>query len=225
MTERHVPPTRDLLALEKSLWMSGVELIAGVDEAGRGPLAGPVVAAAVVFPRGIWIDGVDDSKKLSERQRTALFPLIHARALAVSVKAVSHSVIDSINILQASILAMQQAVDTLSCRPDVILADGNSFRHAELPFRNVIRGDSKSLSIAAASIVAKVTRDHLMRSYDAHFPVYGFARHKGYPTPQHLEAIRSHGPCEIHRRSFRMPVPDSGLDEPHAKGRVGGRVG
>jgi len=194
------------LEMEKALWADGIDAIAGVDEAGRGPLAGPVVAAAVVFPRGLLIDGVNDSKKLSEKRRESLYHTIYEKALSVGVGIVSHEVIDRINIFQASILAMRKAVERLSFEPQIVLADGNCFTHESLRFENIIHGDCLSFTIAAASIVAKVSRDNLMREYHEEFPLYGFDRHKGYGTKRHLEAIRRHGPCEIHRRSFRMPV-------------------
>jgi ribonuclease HII len=201
------------LEIERFFWERGMINIAGVDEAGRGPLAGPVVAAAVVFPMDQWIEDVDDSKKLTEGKREELFDEIYSKALGVAVSVVDHRTIDRINILQASVLAMQQAVETVSVKPDIVLADGVSFRHGSLRYENIIDGDAKCFSIAAASIVAKVTRDRLMMKYDEEFPMYGFARHKGYATKEHLEAIRALGMCEIHRRSFkpavlRQPEPD-----------------
>ena len=192
------------LEIEIALWTKGIRIIAGVDEAGRGPLAGPVVAAAVVFPSGTHIKGVEDSKKLSEKKREEMFPLIHEQALSVGVGIVGHDIIDRINILQATILAMHKALDELTVRPDFVITDGNSFRHEILRYENIIDGDEKSFTIAAASIVAKVTRDRLMREYDAHYPQYGFAQHKGYGTKRHLEAIRQFGLCDIHRRSFDL---------------------
>ena len=195
-----------LLKIEQDLWGEGIGLIAGVDEAGRGPLAGPVVAAAVIFPKGLFIDGVDDSKKLNECKREKLYHAIVEKAMSVEVGIVSHEVIDRVNIYQASILAMRKAVDKLALTPDLVIADGNCFRHEHLPFRNIIDGDAKSFTIAAASIIAKVTRDGLMKDYHARFPVYGFAQHKGYGTKRHVEAIRRHGLCEIHRKSFRVPA-------------------
>lgn len=194
-----------LLEIERSHWQRGIETIVGVDEAGRGPLAGPVVAAAVIFPKDIFIDGVDDSKKLSEKKREKFFHLIYEQAIGVGVGIVSHEVIDRINIYQASILAMRKAIEKLSITPQLVLADGNSFNHDTLRFENVIDGDAKSFTIAAASIIAKVTRDSLMREYHLQFPVYGFDRHKGYGTKRHVEAIHQYGLCEIHRRSFRVP--------------------
>jgi len=195
------------LEIEQALWEEGIDMIAGVDEAGRGPLAGPVVAAAVVFPRGLSIDGVNDSKKLSASRREILFHTIYEKALSVGVGIVSHEVIDQINIFQASALAMRKAVERLSLEAQIVLADGNCFTHESIRFRNIVHGDALSFTIAAASIIAKVSRDNLMREYHEEFPLYGFDRHKGYGTKQHLEAIRRHGPCEIHRRSFRMPHP------------------
>lgn len=195
-----------MLFFERKYWSEGIEIIAGVDEAGRGPLAGPVVAAAVIFPKEVYLEGVDDSKKLSPHRREQLFPLIHERAVGVGIGVVSHEEIDRINIYQASILAMRKALDQLSIVPSLVLADGNSFRHEALRFENIIKGDARSFTIAAASIIAKVTRDGLMREYDKLFPGYGFAKHKGYGTRAHVEAIRQNGLCEIHRRSFKVAL-------------------
>jgi ribonuclease HII len=192
------------LDIELTLWNKGIRALAGVDEAGRGPLAGPVVAAAVVFPNGTVIKGVEDSKKLSGKKREELFPLITEQALSVGVGIVGHDVIDRINILQATILAMQKAIDELSVRPDYVIVDGNSFCHESLQYENIIDGDEKSFTIAAASVIAKVTRDRLMLEYHAQYPFYGFAQHKGYGTKQHLEAIKRYGLCDIHRRSFDL---------------------
>jgi len=190
------------LEIERSLWMQGVGSIAGVDEAGRGPLAGPVVAASVIFPRDVLIEGVNDSKKISEKQREKLYDVIRAQALAVGVGIVGHEVIDRINILQATILAMRKAIEEMKGKPDFVIVDGNSFRHETLRFQNVIGGDAKSFTIAAASIIAKVTRDRMMREFDHQYPNYGFAQHKGYGTQRHLDAIREFGLCEIHRKTF-----------------------
>jgi ribonuclease HII len=195
------------LEIEQALWVEGVESIAGVDEAGRGPLAGPVVAAAVILPEGLLIEGVNDSKKLSPKRREILFHAIYDKALSVGVGIVSHEVIDRINIYQATILAMRKAVEKLNHPPSLVLADGNIFKHESLRYRNVINGDATSATIAAASIIAKVTRDSLMREYHEQFPLYGFDRHKGYGTKLHMEALRQHGVCPIHRRSFHLPVP------------------
>jgi len=190
------------LEIEHALWLQGIERIAGVDEAGRGPLAGPVVAASVIFPKEVIIDGVDDSKKCSAKQREMFFKLIMEQAISVGVGIVDNEVIDRVNILQATILAMRKSIENMSIHPEYTLIDGNSFKHETLKFRNIIGGDAKSFTIAAASIIAKVTRDRLMCDLDARFPQYGFARHKGYGTRQHIEAIRMHGMCDIHRRSF-----------------------
>jgi ribonuclease HII len=193
------------LELEDMYWEKGFEHVAGVDEAGRGPLAGPVVAGAVILPKGLYIDGVNDSKKLSPKQREVLYHRIFDVALSIGVGIVSHEVIDRINIYQASILAMRKAIDKLTLRPAIVLADGNSFKHEALRFQNVIDGDAKSMTIAAASIIAKVTRDSLMREYHVQFPEYGFDRHKGYGTRLHIDALRQHGLCPIHRRTFHIP--------------------
>jgi ribonuclease HII len=211
-TQTQVPT----LDFERKYWDEGAELVAGVDEAGRGPLAGPVVAAAVVFPPNVYIDGVNDSKRLSEKRREVLFHQIYEQAVSVGVGVVSHEVIDQINIFQASILAMRKAVDRLSVIPQVILADGISFTHDSLRYQNIVHGDSQSFAIAAASIVAKVTRDHLMREFHEVFPAYGFDRHKGYGTARHFDAIRQFGLCAIHRRSFHMPTNEHGhrVEEP-----------
>ena len=190
------------LEIERLLWMQGIGSIAGVDEAGRGPLAGPVVAASVIFPRDVLIEGVNDSKKISEKQREKLYDVIRAQALAVGVGIVGHEVIDRINILQATILAMRKAIEEMKGKPDFVIVDGNSFRHETLRFQNVIGGDAKSFTIAAASIIAKVTRDRMMREFDHQYPNYGFAQHKGYGTQRHLDAIREFGLCEIHRKTF-----------------------
>jgi ribonuclease HII len=190
------------LDIERTFWLQGIGHIAGVDEAGRGPLAGPVVAAAVIFPKNTVIDGVNDSKKCSAKHREKLFKLIYDQAVSVGIGIVDHEVIDRINILQATTLAMQKALENLYIQPELAMVDGNSFKHDTIKFRNIIGGDAKSFTIAAASIIAKVTRDRIMCELDVRFPHYGFARHKGYGTHQHIEAMRTYGLCEIHRRSF-----------------------
>lgn len=190
------------LSLERSLWNVGIENVVGIDEAGRGPLAGPVVAAAVVFPPETWIDGVDDSKKLSEKKREELYSIILEKARSVSVSIVDHRTIDEINILNATHKAMLDAVENLTVPPHYLLVDGNTFKHPTLLSKAIIDGDALSFTIAAASIVAKVTRDRIMREYDALYPQYGFAKHKGYGTKSHREAIARYGLCDIHRRSF-----------------------
>lgn len=187
---------------EQTLWQQGIQSIAGVDEAGRGPLAGPVVAAAVIFPNDCIIDGVNDSKKLSAKQREVLFDQIYEQAFAVGVGVVDHMEIDRINILQATMLAMKNALEQLSPPPEYVLVDGNYFTHNNYRYKTIVDGDAKSFTIAAASIVAKVTRDRLMIQLDTQYPEYGFAKHKGYGTKQHLDAIRQFGLCDVHRRTF-----------------------
>jgi ribonuclease HII len=195
-------PQIDTLALEKIAQMEGFVRIAGVDEAGRGPLAGPVMAAAVILPEGLCIQGVDDSKKLSRQKREHLFNVIMSRALSVGIGVVGPEVIDRINILQATRLAMLDAVGQLLPQPDYILIDGITAINSPIPQKTVKKGDSLSLSIAAASIIAKVTRDRMMVEMDLVFPGYGLAGHKGYGSAQHLEAIRLLGPSPIHRMTF-----------------------
>jgi ribonuclease HII len=200
----HVDLHIDLLLYEKKYWGNGISYIAGIDEAGRGPLAGPVVASAVIFERDIQIDGVNDSKKLTGKKREELFHFILEKAIAVGIGIVSHEVIDRINILQASFLAMNKAIDQMSVKPQQLLVDGNFFRHELYPVENIVKGDSLSHSIAAASIIAKVTRDALMVELHEQYPQYGFDRHKGYGTKAHIEAIKQHGYSPIHRRSFHV---------------------
>lgn len=195
-------------AFEQELWAAYAR-VAGVDEVGRGPLAGPVVAAAVMFERGYApssaLQGVSDSKTLAPQTRLELAAAIRAEALAVGVGVVDAATIDELNILNATFLAMTRAIERLSPPPEFLLIDGNRFKSAlAIPFQTIVKGDSKAFSIAAASIVAKVYRDALMTELDAQFPEYGFARHFGYPTPEHLDAIRKHGRCAIHRKSFKL---------------------
>jgi ribonuclease HII len=187
---------------EHAAWRRGVSRLAGVDEAGRGPLAGPVVAAAVVLAPGTRIRGVDDSKRLDAEQRAELFEIIHAKAMGVGVAVVDHLTIDRINILQATRLAMAQALGALALAPDLVLTDFVEVPGLTCPQRNLVEGDRRSASVAAASIVAKVTRDRIMEDADREFPLYGFVRHKGYATPEHREALERHGPCSLHRRTF-----------------------
>ena len=177
-------------------------LICCIDEAGRGPLAGPVVAGAVILPKNSWILYLNDSKKLSEKRREELFVRIQKEALAWSVGIAGPERIDEINILQATYEAMRKAIQGLPQKPDLLLNDAVTIPDVEIVQIHIVKGDAKSLSIAAASILAKVTRDHLMEEYDRQFPQYGFAKHKGYGTAAHVAAIREFGPCPIHRRSF-----------------------
>jgi len=202
--EKEKERIQGMLAYERRLWERGVRFIAGVDEAGRGPLAGPVVAAAVVFPQDIFIAGVDDSKKLSQKRREELFVVIQDKALAVAKGVVSEKEIDRLNILRATFKAMRMAIGSLPIRPEHVLIDGRPLPENFYPQTPLIGGDYKSFSIAAASIVAKVTRDRMMVEYDELYPEYGFAQHKGYGTKRHVEAIRKYGTCEIHRKTFRV---------------------
>ena len=194
---------RDLWDYEIKAGKKGYRLIAGVDEAGRGPLAGPVVAAAVVLPADAILQGLDDSKKLSPTRREELFPKIQTQAVVYGVAVVNSEVIDKINILQAALLAMQQAVEQLQPVPDLLLIDGNQKTASSIEQWAIVKGDSKSLSIAAASVLAKVTRDHIMQDYHQLYPQYEFARHKGYGTKLHRDLIAEHGPCPIHRSTFK----------------------
>jgi len=195
---------------EAELWAQGVEHVAGIDEAGRGPLAGPVVAGAVILPRDLSIRGIDDSKKLTAAKREELFELIVRDAVSVGTGIISEGVIDEINILRATHRAMREAVAGLDVTPSHVLVDGDPIPALDLPQTAIHQGDSKSTAIAAASIVAKVTRDRLIVELDARYPGYGFARHKGYGTKEHISALMRLGPCEIHRRSFRIVLDAAG---------------
>ncbi|MBU4485785.1 MAG: ribonuclease HII [Candidatus Delongbacteria bacterium] len=193
-----------LFKYETELYLRGYKLIAGVDEAGRGPLAGPVVAAAVIFKQGVVIDGVDDSKKLSGKNRERLFYEIRKNAISYGVGMISNKRIDEINILRATFEAMKRAVERLSVKPDYILIDGRDEPFETNEQMSIIKGDSLSYSVAAASIIAKVTRDKIMNFYDKIYPNYGFNHNKGYATAGHIEAIKALGRCDIHRKSFRL---------------------
>ena len=192
----------DLWIIENQLFEQGIQLVCGVDEAGRGPLAGPVCAAAVILPPNIDIPGLNDSKKLSDKKRRELFPIIQDKALAYGIAFADHKEIDSINILQATYLAMERAISQLQIRPEFALIDGNRAKDFGLPVKTVVNGDSLSASIAAASILAKVTRDDWMEDIAAKYPEYKFDIHKGYGTKAHYEALDRYGPCEIHRITF-----------------------
>ena len=192
----------DLWEIEEQCFAAGAQVICGVDEAGRGPLAGPVCAAAVILPRGLEIPGLNDSKKLTDRKRRALYDVIVEQAAAYGVALVDERTVDEINILQATFRAMEQAVAQLPAVPDLALVDGNREPALKTAVRCVIGGDGKSANIAAASILAKVTRDRLMEELDRQYPQYGFAVHKGYATRRHYEALREYGPCPILRRTF-----------------------
>lgn len=193
----------NMLEYENKLWSEGYSKIAGVDEAGRGPLAGPVYAAAVIFEKGTVIEGINDSKKLSEKKREKLFDEIIEKALSYAIVSVDEKEIDKINILNASLKAFSLAVEKLSQKPDYVLFDGNRAPQMNIPFEAVVKGDAKSQAIAAASILAKVSRDRYITEMDKIYPQYGFAGHKGYPTKEHKEAVAKHGPSPIHRLTFR----------------------
>lgn len=188
--------------IEEELFSQGIHQICGVDEAGRGPLAGPVCAAAVILPPHLEIPGLNDSKKLTDKRRRELVPIIQQQAIAYGIGFASHEEIDSINILQATFLAMERAIQQLNGRAEFALIDGNREKDFGLPVRTVVKGDSLSANIAAASILAKVTRDDLMESFAQEFPGYGFEVHKGYGTKAHYDALRELGPSPIHRMTF-----------------------
>lgn len=188
--------------IEEEVYAEGYTVICGVDEAGRGPLAGPVCAAAVILPRGHQIPGLNDSKKLTDKKRRELFPLIKDQAIAYGIGMASHQEIDEINILQATYLAMERAIAQLEGKADMALIDGNRAKDFGMAVRTVVKGDSLSANIAAASVLAKVTRDDLMVEMAKEFPGYGFEVHKGYGTKAHYEALRNLGPCAIHRMTF-----------------------
>ena len=192
----------DWLRYENEAKADGFKIVCGIDEAGRGPLAGPVCAAAVILPEGCIIEGVNDSKKLTEKKREQLFDVIKSTALAYSIATADEKEIDEINILQATYLAMKRAFDGLSIKPDVALVDGNRDPGLGVPTRTIIKGDANSMSIAAASILAKVTRDRFMLEMDEKYPEYQFAKHKGYGTKIHYEMLDKYGASEIHRMTF-----------------------
>ncbi len=203
---------RVMLEYETKLWSSGYKKIAGIDVAGRGPLAGPVCAAAVILPEGLIIEGVNDSKKLTEKKREKLFDIIKESAIAYSIEFVMPEVIDEINIRQATHLAMENAVKSLKVVPDFLIVDGNDNIPFSLPSEYIIKGDAKSQTIAAASILAKVLRDRYMCDLDKDFPMYCFSKHKGYGTKVHMEAIQKYGVSSVHRKTF-MTEKVLGLDK------------
>lgn len=204
----------DIYQFDQSLRKKGFKLIAGIDEAGRGPLAGPVVAAAVILPFDKRFNGLRDSKKVPEKERESLFWDLLCDSIDIGIGVVDHDLIDRMNIRNATILAMKRAIMDLQHKPDLLLIDAMNIPDMEMDQISLIKGESKSASIAAASIVAKVTRDKLMDHYDRQYPEYGFGKHKGYATKEHIEKIIAHGPCEIHRRSFEkvmsLSLPFSG---------------
>lgn len=198
---KHETPI-DLWLYEKEAFADGFQLVCGVDEAGRGPLAGPVCAAAVILPKDVQIDGLNDSKKLTDKKRRELFDVITASAVSYGIALVDEKTIDEINILQATFRAMAQAIAQLDPSAQLALVDGNRAADFGLPVCTIVKGDGLSASIAAASILAKVTRDRLMEQYAEQYPQYGFEIHKGYGTKRHYAALREFGPCPIHRMSF-----------------------
>lgn len=194
----------DTLKFEKEAIENGYRLIGGIDEAGRGPLAGPVVSACVIMPLNDddIIDGIDDSKKLSPKKRDMLFDKIKEKAISYYVSVVSEEVVDEINILEATKCSMRECVEKISVKPDLLFIDAVDLKGTNIPVKPIIHGDALSYSIAAASILAKVTRDRIMEEYDKEYPEYGFAKHKGYGTKAHIEALKKYGACKIHRRTF-----------------------
>lgn len=192
----------DWLEFEKEALAKGYKSVCGVDEAGRGPLAGPVCAAAVILPEGVIIDGVNDSKKLSEKKRESLFDVIREQALSYSIAYATVDEIEEINILNATMLTMRRAIDGLEIKADYAMIDGNKIPPIDIDAECIVKGDAKSMSIACASILAKVSRDRLLYKYAEEYPMYGFDKHKGYGTKVHREAILKYGPCPYHRKSF-----------------------
>ena len=203
MKEKEEQRLNELKEIDKSYFKKGYNYICGIDEAGRGPLAGPVVVAAVIMPKDSMIEGVNDSKKVSEKKREKLYELIIEEAISYSVGIVDQNEIDRINILNATKAGLTEAVRTLKVKPELILVDAlTNIDTCGVPYQSIIKGDAKSYSIAAASIIAKVTRDRIMREWDNVYPQYGFASHKGYGTAKHILAIKEYGPCPLHRKSF-----------------------
>lgn len=202
MNEKEITRLDNMLKIEHELNKKGYEFVCGVDEAGRGPLCGPVVAAAVILPKDAHIEGVNDSKKLTEKKREKLYDDIMQNAVSVGVGVSDVDIIEEVNILNATKKAMLQAISNLKVNPEYVLVDGNQKIDTDIPLETVVKGDSKSESIAAASIIAKVTRDRLLIEYDKKYPEYGFAKHKGYGTKAHIEAIKKYGLTPIHRPSF-----------------------
>ncbi len=197
----------DLLEYERQLYEQGINLIAGTDEVGRGPLVGPVVASAVILPKNYKLEGLTDSKKLSEKKRDYYYDVIYKDALAVGIGIVDAKTIDEINILEASRLAMKKAIEDLKIKPEYILSDAMKLDNQDIPYLDIIHGDSLSLSIAAASVIAKVTRDRMMYELDKEYPMYGFAKHKGYPTKMHLESLKKYGVLDNYRFTYK-PVKE-----------------
>ncbi|MFQ5455615.1 MAG: ribonuclease HII [Nitrospirota bacterium] len=211
MVERDKRKSLDMTIFEKREYSKGYKLLAGIDEAGRGPLAGPVVASAVILPKDYFNPEIKDSKKLTVKKREVLFDEIRKRAVAIGIGIVKEDIIDEINILQAALLAMRKAVMDLSITPDSLLIDALSLSQIDIPQQAIIKGDSLSLSIASASIIAKVTRDRLMTDFHYTYPRYNFLSNKGYGTREHIQNLKEYGPCKIHRKTFRGVLNN----EPH----------
>lgn len=193
----------DLYQYEKELWKNGINLIAGMDEVGRGPLIGPVVTACVILPKDFVLEGLTDSKKLSEKKREEFYDYIMEHAISVGIGMMDEKVIDEVNIYEATKLAMYQAVEKSKVKPEHILIDAMKLDKLEMPSTSIIKGDAKSISIAAASVIAKVTRDRMMIELDKKYPMYGFKSHKGYPTKKHIEAIKEYGLIDGYRKTFK----------------------
>lgn len=203
MKEKEVERLKKLKEDENKLYSEKIKLIAGIDEAGRGPLAGPVVVGIVIMSQDSMIEGINDSKKVSEKKRERLYDIITEEAVAWSVGIADQNEIDEINILNATKLALTRAVESLEVKPDLILVDAlTNIDTKGIPYKSIIKGDAKEYSIASASILAKVTRDRMMRQYDEIYPQYGFSVHKGYGTAKHIAAIKEYGPCILHRKTF-----------------------
>ena len=201
--EKELERLTNLKSMEKELYNKGFEYICGIDEAGRGPLAGPVVVAGVIMPKDSMIEGVNDSKKVSEKKREKLYDVILEEAISYSVAIIGQDVIDDINILNATKQGVTKVVEELDVKPNLILVDALTHINTKgIPYDSIIKGDAKCYNIAAASIIAKVTRDRIMREWDEIYPQYGFINHKGYGTAKHIEAIKEYGPCPIHRKTF-----------------------
>ena len=201
--EKELERLTNLKSMEKELYNKGFEYICGIDEAGRGPLAGPVVVAGVIMPKNSMIEGVNDSKKVSEKKREKLYDVILEEAISYSVAIIGQDVIDDINILNATKQGVTRVVEELDVKPNLILVDALTHINTKgIPYDSIIKGDAKCYNIAAASIIAKVTRDRIMREWDEIYPQYGFINHKGYGTAKHIEALKEYGPCPIHRKTF-----------------------